>query len=352
MKSEKKKVAFGGIFAIYITVLLTLILAALGFLWHYLSCYEAGRVAVTMDRYMTQTLPSQLQQEIDTYSIACQTGYQSADDVSKILSEKLGGDDWCYREKRQAADGTVIFALYSGEIEVGEATVHPAETDSTRLGFGAWQEPQVTFDLEQFGRTVTIIVPYGCKVYVNGEEVSEDHVSETMGLYPQLEPYEALITTPNQLLVYKIDGTYTEVAVSFSEGYFMYREDLSDCFYAMPVCEDAMAEELIEFCKQFVKDHTEFTYNKVALWAVQRHIVPDCALYRELTESSAGMKWGHGIHAKIETLDVKNFKYYGNVITCDASYSMKTDEGDRSETMRILLVETVLGWRVIHREIM
>jgi len=110
-------------------------------------------------------------------------------------------------------------------------------------------------------------------------------------------------------------------------------------------------EDLIEQCKNFVKAYVEYTANKNGLWAVQQYIVPDCALYRAITDSSVGLKWGQGVHAKIKTLDIRNFTYYGNVITCEASYSMTRDDGDRSETMQILLVKTVLGWRVIHREI-
>ena len=352
MKAEKKKLAFGGRLAIYITVMFTILFVALVFWWHYLACFEANRIEGVMDAYMTQSLPAQLRLEMDTYSIAAQTGYQSADEISAILTEKLSGDDWTYRlNRKKTSDEQTVYDLYHGELAVGEAVLHSGVYDPKNLGFTTWQEPEVTFDLEQFGHTVTVTAPYGCEVFVNGVLISDDNVTETVGLYPQLEEYEALITEPNQLLVYQLDNTYVDVAVEFSEGFAMTRDEQTGMFYALPICEDALAEELIEFCKSFVQAHTEYTYNKVALWAVQNHIVSDSALYEELTAASSGIKWGHGIHAQIVNLDIKNFTYYGNVITCDASYSMTTDDGDRSETMQILLVNTVLGWRVIYREI-
>ncbi|MBQ3011147.1 MAG: hypothetical protein IJD81_08135 [Oscillospiraceae bacterium] len=353
MKAEKKKLAFGGLLAIYITVMLTVILAALAFWWHYLSCYEANRIEGVMDAYMTETLPEQLQKEIETYSISAQAGYQSAEEITAILAEKLGGDNWYYRVNRtKTASDRTVYNLYSGEYIVGEAVLYRVEPKPEDLGFASWMAPEVTLDLAQFGHTVMVTAPYGCRVSINGVPVGDSEVTETIGLYPQLADYETLITEPNQLLVYTIDNTYVDVAVEFSEGYSMVKDEHADNFYALPICEDAMAEELIEYCKSFVRAHTDYTYNKVALWAVQNHIVPDSALYQELTASSSGIKWGHGIHAKIQTLDIKNFTYYGNVITCEASYSMKTDEGDRSETMKILLVNSILGWRVIHREIL
>jgi len=353
MKAERKKLAFGGHLAIYITVLLTILAVVLAFWWHYLGCYEANRIEGVMDTYMTETLPEQLQFELDVYSIASQTGYQSADEVSAILAEKLGSDEWTYRlDRSKTTPEQTVYELYSGEITVGEAVLQRGTPNPQNLGFDTWLEPEVTFDLEQFGNTVTVTAPYGCEVFVNGVLVDDNSVTETIGLYPQLEKYEEVITEPNQLLVYTLDNTYVDVAVGFSEGFTMIKDEENGLFYALPVCDNAMAEELIEFSKQFVRDHTEYAHNKVALWAVQRHIVPDSALYQELTASSSGIKWGHGIHAKITALDIKNFKYYGNVITCDASYSMTTDDGDRNETMQILLVDTVLGWRVVHREIL
>lgn len=353
MRARKKKLAFGGFLAIYITVMLTLIFGALAFWWHYLSCYEANRIEGVMDAYMTDTLTEQLQKEIETYGIASQTGYQPAEEVTGILTELLSGDDWSYQlNRKKTTDEKTVYNLHHGDYIIGEASLLKQEPLPEDLGFARWLEPEVTFDLAQFGHTVTVTAPYGCEVYINGVQVGDNEVTETIGLYPQLNDYETMIPEPNQLLVYTIDNTYVDVAVEFSEGYSMVKGETEEEFFALPICEDALAEEMIEYAKSFVRAHTDYAHNKVALWAVQRHIVPDCALYQELTESSSGIKWGHGIHAKIQTLDIKNFTYYGNVITCEASYSMKTDDGDRTENMKIIMVNSILGWRVVHREIL
>lgn len=351
MKVEKKKLAFGGCLAIYITVLLTVIFVALTFWWHYLSCFEADRVEGVMDAYMTRTLPIQLQQEIEIYSISSQTGYQSAEEITGILVEKLS-DSWTYcQDHQKTSEEQTVYKLYCGEHLMGEAVLRPGASEPVNLGFGTWEAPEVTLDLEQFGYTVMITAPYGCEVLINGVTVSEDNVTETIGLYPQLAEYEALITEPNHLLVYHVDDTYVDVAVEFSEGYAMSKDEETGVFYALPICEDALAEELIEYCKSFVKAHMDYAYNKEALWAVQQYVVPDSALYEELTASSSGIKWGYGMDAKLVKTDIKNFIHYGNVITCDASYTMTTKDGERSETMQILLEKTILGWRVLHREI-
>lgn len=352
MKAAKKKLAFGGGLLIYITVMLTLIFVALAFWWHYLACYEAARVTGVMDTYMEQSLTAELQQEIGAYSMDRRTGYQSVAEINAVLTQTLSGDDWQYQENHEKSTAEQpVYTLYRGETAVGEVILTAGQADSLNMGFHTWQTPDAMFDFAQFGYTVTITVPYGCSVYVNGEPVSEDEVEETIGLYPQLAAYETLIAEPNQLLVYRLDEVFAEIAVEYGEGYTMMKGEDEHTFYALPVCEDELAEHLIEYCKGFVQAYVEYTANANALWAVQQYLVPDSDLYQELTAASSGLNWGHGVNAVISTIDVKNFVYYGNVITCDASYSMTRDDGDRSEVMHMLLVKTDLGWRVISREI-
>ena len=348
MRAEKKKIPFGGRLLIYITVMLTLLAAVLVFWWYYLSCYEAGRVAGVMDSYMTESLPDELQYAMDVYSFEQKTEYQTKDEIFAVLAETLGSDRWNYRKiNSKSTDDQIVYALCCGKIKVGEVTVTSVETDATTLGFRCWKVSEGVFDLAQFGDTVTVIAPYGCEVLVDGIPIGDNEVVEAIGLYPKLASYEEIITQPNQLLVYSLSPVFREIAVEFSDGYIMQKEE-NGTICAMPVCDDALAEEIIECCKNFVKAYIEYTANKNGLWAVQQFIVPDCALYEEMTASSVGLKWGHGVNAKITALDVKNFKYYGNAITCEATYSMTRTDGDRTETMEILLTETILGWRVVH----
>lgn len=349
MTEKKKGLSFGGGLLIYITVMLTLIFVALAVWWHYLGCYEASRYDRVMDRYMTETLQSELEEEIAAYADAHATGYQTRGDIIGVLSEALSGDAWRYELSR---DGVAPkFLLYCGDIYVGEAVMKPGEENPLNMGFIRWDSPDAAFDFSQFGRTIHVTVPYGCQVLLSGEAISEDLVVETIGLYPQLEAYEALITQPNQLLVYEIGELFAEVAVEYGSGYVALKSDAADSFYALPACEDHMAEQLIEYCKGFVQAHVNYTANAESLWVLQQYLVTDSALYQQVTEASSGLDWNNGVNAVVQTIDIKNFTYYGNVITCDASYITTRDDGDRSETMRILLVNTDIGWRVIHIEV-
>lgn len=346
MTGEKKKLSFGGGLLIYITVMLTLIFVVLAVWWHYLSCYEASRYQSVMDAYMTETLERELTDEIAAYAESRATHYQSQSEIMAVLSEALGSDEWHYAMQRGSK--LPAFSLYCGDTLVGEVEMVPKKTGSMSMGFSAWETPDSTFDFAQFGKSVQVTVPYGCTVYLGGEAVSEDLVTGTIGLYPQLEEYEALIPVPNQLLVYEIGEIFTDVAVEYSKGYVMLKCQTPGVYYAMPACDDTMAEQLIDYCKGFVRAYVDYSANLTSLWTLQQYLVTDSALYNEVTAHSSDMAWSEGVNAEVKTVEIKNFAYYGNVITCDASYITTRDDGDRSEMMRILLVNTNIGWRVIH----
>ena len=349
MTEGKKKLSFGGGLLIYITVMLTLIFVALAVWWHYLSCFEAGRYEGVMDVYMTNVLEQELVEAIEVYANDRAAGYQTQGEIVSVLTEALSGDEWHYA-LREGSDPPA-FTLYCGDAVVGEAVMEAKGHSPMSMGFDAWENPESTFDFAQFGQTVRITVPYGCTVYLCGEAVSEDCVTGTIGLYPQLEQFEALIPEPNQLLVYEVGELFTDVSVEYSKGYVMLKGSEAGEYYAMPACDDTMAEQLIEYCKGFVRAYVDYSANLTSLWAFQQFLVVDSALYNEVTAQSDNMAWNDGVNAVVQTVEIKNFAYYGNVITCDASYTTTRDDGDRSETMSILLVNTDIGWRVIHMKV-
>jgi len=346
---KNKKPGFAGGLLIYIIVALTLIFVALAFWWHYLESFENSRPLGVMDKYMTEVLEYELEQEILTYSIAQETGYQSKDEISSVLAVSLGSDRWRYAENTDlSTDSTLVYTLYCDEIPVGEAVLTAAEAGTLDMGFAVWDGPNAIFDFSTLGKTMYATVPYGCEILLNGEPVNEDCVLETIALYPQLEAYEDIITVPNQLLVYEIGDVFVETAMEFGEGFTMLKTEDNQTIYALPVCDDELAEELIQYCKDFVDAYVEYTENSNSLWALQQFLVPECKLYEEITQSSLGLDWGSGVHAVVEKTDIKNFVYYGNVITCTAAYSQTRDDGARTDTMDILLQKTDNGWRVLH----
>lgn len=346
---EKKKLGFGGFLLIYITVMITLIFVALAVWWHYLGCYEASRYEGVMDTYMTETLQQQLEDEITDYAKEHATGYQSQAEIVTVLTEALSGDAWSYELQQDGA--APVFALYCGDTFVGEAALESGEESPLNMGFSVWGTPDASFDFSQFGHTLSVTVPYGCTVLLSGEEISEDLVTTTIGLYPQLEEYEHLITEPNQLLVYEIPEIFADVAVEYGAGFVMLKGGEADSYYAAPACEDYLAEQLIDYCKGFVRAYVDYSANLTSLWALQQYLVTDSDLYEDVTSRSGDLAWSEGVNAEVQTVDIKNFTYYGNVITCDASYITTRDDGDRSETMSILLVKTDIGWRVIHMNV-
>ena len=184
MREDKKKLSFGGGLLIYITVMITLIFVALAVWWHYLSCYESARCDGVMDGYMRQTLQQELEQEIDDYAREYATGYQTQAEIAGVLSAALSSDEWHYVLK--GGVNSPVYTLYCGELLVGEAVMQAGEANAMSMGLARWQTPDASFDFEQFGRTVTVTVPYGCAVYLNGQVINKigafHNTEETVGV--------------------------------------------------------------------------------------------------------------------------------------------------------------------------
>ena len=350
MKQEKKKHGFIKGFLVYILLMIALIVTGWVVLWRYLEHYEAARPVVVMENYMTQSLETDVDTAITVYAVERETYYQSASEIAEYLRGELAGLEWNYeKDEELSTEENPVFVLRCDEVALGHVTLTHTE-DEAQMGIEQWENPAAQFDFDPLGKAVSVIAPYECTVLVDGVQLDDEFVTEALGLYPQLEEYELLITDPCHLLVYTLEPVFTEGAVEFSEGYTVLSCDEEDVHYAVPEFDGEEAEQLLTYCESFVQAYVDFTANNNGLWNVQQYMVENCDLFDEMTQATVGLNWGHGVNAEITMLEIKDFVYYGNAITCNAVYSMTRDDGDRTDHMHILLVNTEDGWRVIHRE--
>jgi len=325
---------------------ITLILAAV-ILWNrWRADREMAQPHSAMDAYMEQDLREDLSQAIAAYSQKMANEYQSADQIAASLAEKLPLEKWSYASGRAHSGEQPEYILYCDEQELGRAILRSTDDPTKGVDSERWTVSEAVFYFDGLCRAMTIVAPYECTVYVNGVELREDLIQETAGLYPQLLPYETEILEPNHLMVYTLEGVCTDVAVEADGGYIVHTDEADAACYVLPACSAALGDELIEYCRDFVEAYVDFTLNKVSLWGVQQYTVEDGTLFDRLTQASLGLDWGHGIHAEIEKLEIEQFTYYENAVTCRAVYKMSTDNGQRTDTAQLLLVNTEDGWRV------
>lgn len=347
METEHKTVKRRGFF-FYLTVLgviLAVILAALLVRHRYDSLRWEADPARIMSEYMQQQFAADLDDAIDSYSQSKAAEYQSAGEIATELSSRFPAEGWMVGIASDRPDGRE-YPLYYRDEEMGRIILLSDDGGLFRFGMDQWHRPSAEFDFNKLARTVTIIAPYGCGVYVNDVLLSEDLVTETAGLYPQLLEHELLIPEANQLMVYVLEGVVIEPAVEFDKGYTLLRDDTGDTYYALPECSAVLGDEMVDYCGQFIRAYVNFTLNKKSLWALQQFAVPKGPFYKSLTQASLGLDWNNGINAKVEKVEIREFRYFGNAITCRAVYKMTTDTGDRTDAADLLLVETKKGWRI------
>lgn len=291
---------------------------------------SSEQVACDIDSYMTEVFDDELTRAIDAYSRAEETCYQTAGEISEALTEQLAEKSW----SSVSTEWDGLYILSWGGRNLGSVTL---QEDA---------EPETIFTFDSLSHTVTIIAPFGCTVYINGNALCDDQVGATLGLYPQLLDYEMEILQANHLMVYELDDVFGEVAVEVDTGYVLQQDEDEAMYYVLPQCTAVLADELMEYSEGFIGAYVNFTLNKKSLWTVQQYTVEDGSLFNSLTQASIGLDWGNGIKAKIEKTEIKDFTYYENAVTCQAVYKMSTNTGARTDTARILLVNTEDGWRV------
>ncbi len=350
MRAEQtQRTSAGDVFQ-YIVILVGTVIAVFAFIavvYRYNDAYEASAPRNIMEAYMEQRLPRDLSEAITAYSEENATDYQTAEEIAWALTEGLPADQWYYQPSDGYTDRRPVYTLYCDHMPLGTVVLELGDKDLSNFNMDSWETSSSLFHFEPLCRTVTITAPYGCTVYVNGAELSEDYVSETAGLYPQLLDYELEIPKANQLMIYVLDDIVTDIAVELENGYtLLWGEQEDGAYYALPTCKASLADTLMEMSDRFIRAHVDFTLNKVSLWGVQQYTVTDGTLYNSLTQAAVGLDWGWGIGAEITKLEVKDFIYYGNAATCRVVYKMDTKEGQRAASSQLLLVDTSEGWRV------
>lgn len=349
MKSEQKHGTSVREILLYVLALAATAVAVYGFsllVHRYTVSYEAASPEHVMERYMEQQLPTELSAAIDEYAMEHETDYQSAGEIAAALREKLPMERWGYQRSVDYTDENPMFTLYCDHHPLGTVALESGSSNLSNFNMDSWQTPAAEFRLDLLARTVTIVAPFGCSVYVNGAELNDDLVQETAGIYPQLLDYELILPQANQLMLYVVEHVVSDIAVEAEIGCMVLTDEEHAVYYVLPACEAALADSLLVLAENFTRAHVDFTLNKVSLWGVQQYTVTNGALYNRLTQDAVGLDWGNGIGATITKLEVKDFLYYGNAATCRVSYKMTTNEGLRTESIFLLLVNASEGWRV------
>lgn len=342
MKQKKHGFAIG--LSIYILVLLALVPLLWALQWKYLAAYEHNSMDYAVEQYMAERFPKELKQSIEEYSLAHGSQCQTDAQISAALQKCLGEDRWHYTMLGGDADDASFRLLY-GERELGQLNLHAVQTNIP--GLVEWNYELLPLDFDRLSRTITVLAPHGCSLVAGGVTVPEEAITGTVSTYPQIEAYQQLIASPDQLLRYEITPVFWDMPITVSTGFSIYPYEETDAYYVLPECPAELGELLVDTAKQFSVGCLNFYGNQGGVWAVQQYVKPGTALYAEITKQQTAETLAQREDAVLVKAETCEFTYYGSVATCTVKYEQSTAGGNRSGTLLVVMTETEEGWRVV-----
>ena len=336
-------------FTIYVCILLVLILGLWFAAWNYAAAYELAQPKGAINAYVEHTLKQELAEDLGSYSEKQANAYQTAEEISAVLTEKLLNQDWTFRKSKDYTSAAPVFTLYCGETPMGTAHLKQGEAGLLDFGLIPWEVQPVEADLSQMEKTVTIVAPADCKVTLNGASVGE--AEETAAFYPAFSQYETTIKKPMDLLVYRVEGICVDNIQVDCGGLRLVEAEEPYTYYAVAEPDEQTVTTLEAMAPDFAQAYLKYTSNAGTYYNVSRLVAPESELLARLYKSRDGMSWVHYTTGRIMKCEVGEISYFGNVATYDVEYVLNLKSGEMAGNMHVICVHADYGWRVTDIEL-
>jgi hypothetical protein len=341
MKASRKSRFWIGL-AIYVGIMLLLIAGGLVFFWQYIAEYEISRTDTVVNEYLASSAMDGMAKQRISFAQAHATEYESAHDIEVALLDTLPDAELTARKVPGDSDeGEQVYTIRAGKTEIGRVTLTP---EDGRFGFKRWVVASSEFNFDGFDHSITVTAPEGTVVTVNGVALTDAQRVDTF-LYPELESYERELPTLPQAVRYEVSGLYGDVQPSFPADFTVERDGYS--FTAVQSCPADLEAELTQYTADFVSAYIAFTSHATgSSGSVQKYMIPGSSLYQRMSGALDGLSWVKLVTGTLDELTIDNFAYYGDIVTCDASYTIITPVETLQTAMHIILANTDDGWRV------
>lgn len=214
-EKRKKLSGFSRFLLIYSAAFLVVVAVALVFFWKYIAAYEISRPEHEMDDVVLAMETSE--GSSDLAKVFAVSDFEDKDTVfSDIYSTYIEGQSCTYRKMAgEYTDETPVYVLRAGSIDLFKLSLKPKGENAAGYGFQLWELSTLEL-LKDNTRTVTILVPPGASVSVNGIAVSDDYITDDHVEYENLTEQEKRFNADFDAyrVLYTIDNIYGKVEVS------------------------------------------------------------------------------------------------------------------------------------------
>lgn len=315
--------------ALYGAVVLTLILIGLTLFWSFLTAYEASRPRNTVEGYLESLTAEHIRdQALPGVLDRVDTRVQDEEICRERLAEALQGKLTAARNISRSTGETQVYVLRQGSQVIGSFQME--QTGKPSWGFAPWTVTGEEFDLSfLLGDKVSLTVPPGYTVYVDGKPLPSGCVVEEGIPYPELSEFGGDYELPT--LVRYEAGPFlgrTEVTLTDDEGKAVAPDAGSDVF--LDNCSPEEREAVEGAARAFVQTYVDYVSctgsdPATTLQWLRKLMVPDSALAKRMRDALAGLHWVSDRHATVSGMEVGLVSQVGeDLYFCEVAYTVNT----------------------------
>jgi hypothetical protein len=353
----KKKNRKGMGFAIFLTLYALVALGAIGYglywFWGFIGAYEASRPHIAIDKYMASLTPERIVAESDVILEEADLYIQDMEECRGYLMEAVSDEITYARKASACTDTQMTYVLRSGDRVVGSFSIVSTEADE--YGFTPWVFKEEQFDLSFLmgTDTISITVPKGYTVLVNGVHLDDSYITnrETRE-YAVLEELYGSYEVP-ELVLYTyeagpfLNAEFTMEAYDQSGKPFVMDESFDEN-ELIELKDDAVIAELDAFVEEFIDIYVIFAgcandsqYSNYS--RVMKYVVPESKLAKRMRDALDGLQFSQSKGDEVADIQINHFIGLSeDSYLCDVTYKVNTigHEGEVQTTSnaKILIV--------------
>lgn len=367
----KRKLNKGMGFAIFMVVYAVLALGGICFglkwFWGFMEGYEASRPHVAIDAYMEDLTRDRIVKSCTGLLENVDMNIQSEEECLNYLYDCVQGEFSYARKASACTETSQTYVLRSGDLVVGSFTIEAGAEDA--YGFRPWRFKEESFQLPDMMGTesVSVTVPQGYDVYVNGFRLDESYiVKEESREFEVLEFFYGTYDLPELVLVTYKAGPFMnaqfQMEVYDPEGQPFVMDENFDENTLIALSDETVKGELDAFLDKFIDAYVLFAGcandNRYANYNhVIQYVVPDSNLAQRMREALDGLLYAQSRGDKVAEIDVHHYVAVAeNKYMVDVTYKVDTtgNEGVVQTTTNVkmivvesngrYLVESMIGY--------
>jgi len=343
MTTKKRKGSkFKKFLIIYSAVLMAICIIVWIVLYNFIGDYEEGRPFTAMDTLVNRFSADNVESLLNESGVTINE-FESNEMVAGYLKEKLSNESVSYKKKaREYSEETPVYIIYAGETPIAKVSL---EKDGTNFfGFNKWKLGQLSFDDfadKTTNNAITIHVPKGSKVTINGVEVSDAYIKENDVAFDPCMHISDFVQQPFKT-TYEVSGLIIQpdIKVTFNDIALNVKAD-KNTYLANYPGDDALMESMQEEIMTLGKDYGKYIINRGSLSSLTNKMVGYAKDYVSDIPAIWAFLYGMTYTYEFQNESISNFiKYSDDCFSCDLYYDLYVQWNGGDKTYNTSLTYT------------